>query len=85
MIADLLDLTRVRLGGTIPLQRRTGGPSTDMRRGDARSSVRRIRSAVAAVGCEREPAGDWDADRLSQVVSNLLGNAIQHGGGTPVT
>ena len=29
--------------------------------------------------------GDWDADRLTQVVSNLLGNAIQHGGATPVT
>jgi signal transduction histidine kinase len=29
--------------------------------------------------------GEWDADRLAQVVSNLVGNAIQHGGGTPVT
>ena len=24
-------------------------------------------------------AGSWDADRLTQVVSNLVGNAIQHG------
>jgi signal transduction histidine kinase len=29
--------------------------------------------------------GEWDADRLEQVVSNLLGNAIQHGNGTPIT
>ena len=29
--------------------------------------------------------GEWDADRLTQVVSNLVGNAIQHGGGTPIT
>jgi signal transduction histidine kinase len=29
--------------------------------------------------------GDWDSDRLAQVISNLLGNAIQHGGGTPIT
>jgi signal transduction histidine kinase len=28
--------------------------------------------------------GDWDVDRMAQVLSNLLGNAIQHGGGTPV-
>jgi diguanylate cyclase (GGDEF)-like protein len=28
--------------------------------------------------------GDWDADRLLQVVSNLVGNAIQHGAGTAV-
>jgi signal transduction histidine kinase len=29
--------------------------------------------------------GEWDADRLSQVVSNLVGNAIEHGNGTPIT
>lgn len=29
--------------------------------------------------------GEWDADRLAQVVSNLFGNAIHHGGGTPVS
>lgn len=29
--------------------------------------------------------GEWDVDRLAQVVSNLIGNAIQHGSGTPVT
>jgi signal transduction histidine kinase len=28
--------------------------------------------------------GNWDADRLAQVLSNLVANAIQHGGGTPV-
>jgi serine/threonine protein kinase len=28
--------------------------------------------------------GEWDADRLEQVVSNLVGNAIQHGNGTPI-
>jgi signal transduction histidine kinase len=26
-------------------------------------------------------AGEWDGARLRQVVSNLLGNAVQHGGG----
>jgi signal transduction histidine kinase len=29
--------------------------------------------------------GEWDTDRLSQVVSNLVGNAIQHGNGTAIT
>jgi sigma-B regulation protein RsbU (phosphoserine phosphatase) len=29
--------------------------------------------------------GTWDADRFAQVVSNLLGNAVQHGNGTPIT
>jgi signal transduction histidine kinase len=30
--------------------------------------------------------GEWDGNRMTQVVCNLIGNAIQqHGGGTPVT
>jgi signal transduction histidine kinase len=29
--------------------------------------------------------GGWDPDRLTQVVSNLVGNAIEHGAKTPVT
>jgi hypothetical protein len=29
--------------------------------------------------------GQWDSDRLAQVVSNLAGNAVQHGGGTAVS
>jgi signal transduction histidine kinase len=38
---------------------------------------------------QREEKGDlsgfWDPDRLAQVLSNLLGNAVQHGSrGTPV-
>jgi len=29
--------------------------------------------------------GQWDADRLAQVVSNLVGNAIEYGANAPVT
>ena len=33
-----------------------------------------------------EQAGEWDRDRLSQALSNLIGNAVQHGTvGSPVT
>jgi signal transduction histidine kinase len=84
MIEDLLDLTRTRLGGGIPLKR----ARTDLQqlceevmlelqasRGDARV---RLESSGAVVG-------DWDADRLAQLVSNLVANALQHGDGGIVT
>jgi signal transduction histidine kinase/CheY-like chemotaxis protein len=36
--------------------------------------------AVVRFTSSESVTGEWDSDRLAQVVSNLLGNAIQHGG-----
>ena len=34
---------------------------------------------------DNELTGEWDEDRLDQVISNLVSNAVQHGGvGSPV-
>jgi signal transduction histidine kinase len=84
MISDLLDLTRTRLGGSIPLTRRTANLQhvcevvmTEVRTAHPDATVRLHTSG--------DLQGLWDADRLTQVVSNLVGNAIQHGAGTPVT
>jgi signal transduction histidine kinase len=41
--------------------------------------------AVLQLQVSGDLRGEWDADRLGQVVSNLVGNAIQHGKGTPIT
>jgi signal transduction histidine kinase len=41
--------------------------------------------AVVHVESRGNVTGEWDADRLAQIVSNLVGNAIEHGGRTPVT
>jgi signal transduction histidine kinase len=41
--------------------------------------------AVVRLQAGGDLRGEWDSDRLAQVVSNLVGNAIQHGGKTPVT
>ena len=85
MIRDLLDFTQARLGGGIPLQRapadlhQLGGAVVE----EVRASHPDQRVLHEAQG---EARGDWDADRVAQVLSNLLGNAVRHAAeGTAVT
>lgn len=80
IIADLLSYTRTRLGSGIPIQR-SGA--------DLRAVVQRVVDELRAGNPDREivveaPAGDdlsgpWDPDRLEQVASNLVSNAVDHG------
>ena len=84
MIADLLDLTRTRLGGAIPLK-----PGRTDLQSVCEEVVLEVRAthpdAVVHFESHGDLTGHWDADRLAQVVSNLVGNAIEHGANTPVT
>jgi signal transduction histidine kinase len=78
MIEDMLDLARARLAGGIPLKRESLELGTLIER------VVREHQTIAPtrrIDLHREGTlwGDWDADRLAQVASNLIGNALQYG------
>ncbi len=80
MIDQLLDFTRVRIGGGIPLHR-TPTDLVPLVRAifDEHEHERGERALdVHATG---DTCGAWDADRLLQVFSNLVANAVRHGTG----
>jgi len=80
MIDQLLDFTRIRLGGGIPLDQRP----TDLG-AICRTAVEEIEATWGTSEIRLDTVGDlmgtWDHDRLMQLVSNLLGNAVVHGTG----
>ncbi|WP_242395715.1 sensor histidine kinase [Anaeromyxobacter oryzisoli] len=78
IIADLLSYTRTRLGSGVPVLRRPGRLDEIARRAvDELQAANPDRALV--VEARGELSGEWDPDRLEQVVSNLVSNAIDHG------
>jgi signal transduction histidine kinase len=84
MVLDLVEFTRTRLDDAIPVVRAEV---------DARRLVHDVvleigasyPDSVVQVETGGDLAGAWDADRLTQALTNLVGNAVQHGAsGKPI-
>jgi PAS domain S-box-containing protein len=79
MIEQLMDFTRVRLGGGMPFHRE---------RVDLASVCREIATEAelghpgTRVWCDvrGDCIGSWDKSQIGRIVSNLVSNAVQHGG-----
>jgi signal transduction histidine kinase len=83
MVGDLLDFSRGRLGSPMPIA------ATEANLGQlVREIVNEVQTASPQFTICFESNGDlegrWDVERLKQVASNLLLNAIQHGTGKEI-
>jgi signal transduction histidine kinase len=84
MVTDILDFARGRLGSPMPLTLAPANLATLVS-----ELIDEVRSTHVGVEIRFDSDGDlsgnYDAERIKQMTSNLLVNAIQHGSGKLVT
>lgn len=77
LVGDLLDFSQMKLGGGIPITLAPTRLELLVRQvADELGTAHPERLIV--VNAEGDGTGHWDADRLAQVISNLLSNALAH-------
>ena len=83
MIEQLLDVTRIRAAGGLEI-RPTRADLAAICRTIIDEQQQANPTARVVLDTRGETVGTWDIDRLSQMASNLIGNALQHAEGAPV-
>jgi signal transduction histidine kinase len=84
MLADFLVFTASRLGRRIPISRTTVDLGALCREVVTECNAA-YRDGALHLDVQGDLIGEWDAARVRQVISNLVGNAIEHGSeGKPV-
>jgi signal transduction histidine kinase len=81
MVTDLLEFTRTRLGSGMPISLSRVDLAELCRHVIAEFNVAYPARAVR-LRCAGDVSGAWDPQRLRQVVSNLVSNALRHGSET---
>jgi signal transduction histidine kinase len=77
MIEQLIDFTRIGMGHGLPLRRHEADLQELAQEAVAELEERYPRRVT--VECLGDVAGDWDGNRLLEVFSNLIANALDHG------
>jgi signal transduction histidine kinase len=81
MVDQLLDVTRARVGGGIPVEPKACANLPDIARGVIEELTMAYPDHPIRLEADPEVRGMWDPDRIAQAVSNLVGNAVVHGVG----
>jgi signal transduction histidine kinase len=85
LIGNLLDFTRTRLGQSLPVKQEEIDIALVCRQTVAELAAAHPERTIN-LHCRESLRGRFDATRINQMLSNLLGNAIQHGAeSAPVT
>jgi phosphoserine phosphatase RsbU/P len=79
MIRDLLDYTQAHLGGGIHVQRKTNDLELIVRRAMDEIEGAHPGCDLALVRSAGNTIAELDADRIAQVIGNLLSNALTYG------